>query len=150
MAWVQLAGSSLRDRLGTTEIDSLVEESADADGKIDEILSQVALDVVGRINAGRRKRGLPPVTDTGLNVPPGSVRHAYTLARRLLTDSFPSLSDYNGEDRDSAYDKAEDHLRDLAENRADADDSGAEDFEPEDSGSSFRTGGKDLMDFINF
>ena len=68
----------------------------------------------------------------------------------MLTDSFPSLSDYNGEDRDRAYDKAEDHLRDLAENRADADDTGAEDFEPEDSGSSFRTGGKDLMDFINF
>jgi len=150
MAWVQLAGSSLRDRLDTTEIDSLVEESADADGKIDEILSQVAQDIVGRVNAGRRKRGLPPVSGTGLYVPPGSARHAYTLARRLLTDSFPSLSDYNGEDRDRAYDKAEDHLRDLAENRADADDTGAEDFEPEDSGSSFRTGGKDLMDFINF
>lgn len=150
MAWVELTAVNFRSRLGNTELDTLTDESPDPDAKIAEVLEQVALDVVGRVNAGRRKRGLVALTGTGSFVPPGSVRHAYSIARRLLTDAFPSLADYNGEDRDVAYRQAEDHLDDLANNNADHDDSGAESYEPAGAGSSFRTGGKDILDFINF
>ena len=150
MAWTRLSASVLRDRLGNAEIEALTDESAAPDSKIEELLDQVAQDITSRVNTGRRKRGLAPVSGTGRDVPPGSVRHAYSLARRLLTDSFPSLADYNGDDRRLAVQEAEDHLEDLANNEADHDDVGASAYESVGAGSSFRYGGKDNYDYTAF
>jgi len=146
MAWLALTVDSFRDRLGNDELDRLVEESPTPDAKLAEILAQVAAEFVARINAGRRKRGLGPLVNTGLNIPPGSQRHAYAIARRLLTDAFPSLSEFNGEDRKLSVEAAENFLDDLANNNADADDTGAASFATA-SGASFRYSGNALMDF---
>jgi hypothetical protein len=146
MAWIPLTVDSFRDRLGNDELDRLVEESPTPDAKLAEILAQVAAEFVSRINAGRRKRGLGPLVNTGLFIPPGSQRHAYAIARRLLTDAFPSLSEFNGEDRKLSVEAAENFLDDLANNNADADDTGASSFATA-SGASFRYSGKALMDF---
>lgn len=148
MPWTLLTYDGLRDRLGSTESEALLAESPTPESKVEDILTQIAADVVSRVNAGRRKRGLAPAVNTGRNVPPGSVRHAYTLAVRLLTDSFPSLAEYNGEDRRAAIDEAKDHLDDLANNNADSDDAGGDAFVATAGGGSFRSGGKELMDFI--
>jgi hypothetical protein len=102
--------------------------------------------MVSRVNAGRRKRGLPPVSNTGRNVPPGSQRHGYALARRLLSEAFPSLAEFNGEDRKAAVEAAETFMDDLAKNDADSDDNGADAF-ASSSSSSFRYGGSSTMDF---
>lgn len=146
MAWIPLSVDSFRDRLGNDELDRLVEESPTPDAKLAEILSQVAAEFVSRINSGRRKRGLGPLVNTGLNIPPGAQRHAYAIARRLLTDAFPSLAEFNGEDRKLAVESAENFLDDLANNNADADDTGAESYATA-SGASFRYSGQSLMDF---
>lgn len=146
MAWVSLSFANFRDRLSTNELTALLDECATPETKANEILSSVANDVVSRVNAGRRKRGLPPVVNTVRYVPPGAVRHAYVLARRELTDSYPSLADFNGDDRKLSYDEANNYLDDLANNNADSDDTGAESF-VSSTGSSFRYGGKSLMDF---
>ena len=150
MAWVKLTSSNLRNRLGNAEIEALTDESPAPDAKVTELLEQISQDITSRVNTGRRKRGLVPIAGTGLYVPPGSARHAYTLTRRLLTDSFPSLADYNGDDRRLAVQEAEDHLEDLANNEADHDDLGAGSFESPGAGSSFRTSGKTNMDFTSF
>ena len=146
MAWLPLTVESFRDRLGNDELDRLVEESPTPDAKLAEILYQVAAEFVSRINSGRRKRGLAPLVNTGLNIPPGAQRHAYAIARRLLTDAFPSLAEFNGEDRKLSVEAAENFLDDLANNNADADDTGAASFAAA-SGSAFRYSGKALMDF---
>lgn len=146
MAWTALTVAAFRDRLGNDELDRLVEESPAPDAKLSEVLSQVAAEFVSRVNAGRRKRGLAPLVNTSLYIPPGAQRHAYAIARRLLTDAFPSLSEFNGEDRKLAVESAENFLDDLANNNADADDTGAASFATS-SGSSFRYSGKSLMDF---
>lgn len=149
MAWVELTSAIFRSRLSSVEFNTLTEESAAPETKLTEILGQVAADVVSRVNAGRRKRGLSPAVDTGLYVPPGSPRHAYTLARQLLTDAFPSLAQYNGEDRKAAVDAAEKYLEDIASNNVDSDDAGGDEYVAGTS-SSFRSGGNDLLDFISF
>lgn len=146
MAWVALNYSSLRDRLGSTESEALLAESPAPEEKVESILEQVAADVVSRVNAGRRKRGLAPAVNTARYVPPGAVRHAYTLAVRLLTDSFPSLAEYNGDDRKLSVDEVNNYLDDLANNNADSDDDGAASFTGSTNGS-FRYGGSTLMDF---
>lgn len=126
MAWTAISPNGLRSRLVTDEIDKLLEECPDPDGKIAELLSQVALEFVSRINAGRRKRTLQPVTATGLFLPGGCHRHSYTIARQLLGDSFPSLAQFNGDDRKAAVEAADSYLEALAKNEADSDDDGAE------------------------
>lgn len=146
MAWIALTVDSFRDRLGNDELDRLVEESPTPDAKLAEVLSQTAAEFVSRINSGRRKRGLGPLVNTGLFIPPGAQRHAYAIARRLLTDAFPSLAEYNGEDRKLAVEAAENFLDDLANNNADADDTGATAYETS-TGAAFRYSGKALMDF---
>jgi hypothetical protein len=146
MAWAALTFDDLRDRLGSTEIEALLAESPTPDDKVNEVLSQIAADVVSRVNAGRRKRGLAPVVNSGRYVPTGAKRHAYTLARRLMTDAFPSLAEYNGDDRKLAVEEAENYLDDLANNNADGDDDGALSFVSA-TGTSFRYGGKAVMDF---
>lgn len=150
MAWVEITASVLHDRLGNVEIETLIAESPAPDAKVEELLEQISQEITSRVNTGRRKRGMAPIGDTNRYVPPGSLRHAYTLTRRLLTDSFPSLSEYNGEDRRLAVEEAEEHLNDLANNEADADDPGASIWEPETAGSSFRTGGSENYDFSAF
>mgnify|MGYP003143943161 CR=1 FL=1 len=150
MAWTQLTSATLRERLGNAEIEALIDESPQPDAKLTELLEQVAQDVLSRVNSGRRKRGLPSLSGTGRYVPPGSTRHAYTLTRRLLTDTFPSLAEYNGEDRRLAVQDAEDYLDSLANNEADSDDSGAATWESPNAGSSFRTGGRSNYDFTAF
>lgn len=147
MAWTALTSDAFRERFTDEEFEALLAESTDVVGKLNEILSQVALDIVSRVNVGRRKRGLSPAVNTGLYIPPGSQRHAYTLALKLLTDCFPSLFTYNGEDRKIAVETAEKHLDDLAKNDVDSDDDGAADYASATS-SSVRTGGRDLLDFI--
>ena len=146
MAWIALTVDSFRDRLGNDELDRLVDESPTPDAKLAEVLSQVAAEFVSRINSGRRKRGLGPLVNTGLFIPPGAQRHAYAIARRLLTDAFPSLAEFNGDDRKLAVEAAENFLDDLANNNADADDTGATSFATA-SGASFRYSGRPLMDF---
>lgn len=146
MAWLALNYADLRDRLSSAELDALLAESPAPEDKIDEILGQIAQDVISRVNAGRRKRGLAPATNTGRFVPPGARRHAYTLARRLLTDNFPSLAEYNGDDRRLAFEEAENYLDDLANNNADGDDAGALAFTATSAGS-FRSSGNALVDF---
>jgi hypothetical protein len=131
------------------EISRLTEEAPDQDAKIDAVLLQVAQDVAGRVNVGRRKRGLAPVSNTGSNVPPGSQRHAYSIARKLLTDAFPSLASYNGEDRKASADEAERHLSDLADNKADHDDAGASAYVGTTT-ASFSYGGSTKLDFVGF
>tara|TARA_R100000655_G_C2977878_1_gene191357 strand:- start:452 stop:904 length:453 start_codon:yes stop_codon:yes gene_type:complete len=150
MAWVELTAAALKDRLGAAELEALIDESPAPDAKIKVLLEQVAQDITSRVNTGRRKRALVPLEDTGSYIPPGSQRHAYTLARRLLTDNFPSLADYNGDDRRVAVQEAEDHLADLAENDADADDFGAAQYERFNSGFSFRYDGRPNMNFTSF
>ena len=150
MAWVQLTVATLRDRLGNVEVETLIEESPAPDAKIETLLEQVAQEITSRINSGRRKRGMVSISGTRRYVPPGSQRHAYALTRRLLTDSFPALSEYNGEDRRLAVEEAEAHLDDLADNNADHDDLGASAWESEGAGSSVRTGGCSNYDFTSF
>jgi len=147
MAWTALNLASFRERLTDEEFLALTAESTDVDGKLEEILSQVALDIVSRVNVGRRKRGLSPAVSTGLFIPSGALRHAYTLALKLLTDCFPALRTYNGEDRTQAIETAEKYLDDLSKNDADSDDAGAATYAPATS-SPVRYGGRDLLDFI--
>jgi hypothetical protein len=148
MAWIALTSAKLQTRIGEDEYDALIaEKGAEAEAKVSEILRQLAQDIVGRVNAGRRKRGLSPAINTGLYIPPGSERHAYTICVRLLTSTFPSLATYNGEDRKEEYENAENHLDDLANNNADSDDAGGDAF-TSNSSSSFRYGGAAKMDFI--
>lgn len=146
MAWLALTYSALRDRLSTDEFNRLLAECPTPEDKAEEILTSVAQDIASRVNSGRRKRGLPPVVNTNLYVPPGARRHAYILARQELTDSYPSLAEFNGEDRRRAVEEANNYLDDLANNNADGDDTGAESFAAT-SGSSFRYGGSAIMDF---
>lgn len=150
MSWVELSLSSLKRRLSSQELEALTDESPDADQKIEELLTQVAQEVVSRVNSGRRKRALPSLQDTEKRVPPGSQRHAYTLVRRLLTDTFPSLAEFNGDDRRQAVDEAEAFLDDLANNNADSDDDGAIAFENPIGGSSFRYSGNKNYDYTSF
>ena len=147
MAWVQLGISDQKQRLNEQELNKLLEENADPNAKLLTVLGHVATDIVGRVNAGRRKRGLPPVVNTGLYVPPGSQRHAYVLSRLLLTNSFPSLDEYNAEDRRQAVDDANQYLTDLANNDADSDDDGAMAFVPSSS-APVRFGGAPILNFI--
>lgn len=114
--------------------------------KADEILTAVAQEVVSRVNAGRRKRGLPPLVNTGLSIPYGASRHSYVLARRELTDSYPALAEFNGEDRKDSVQEANNYLEALSDNNADSDDTGASAFVVSSSGS-FRISGSTLMDF---
>lgn len=148
MAWVELTSAILRTRLSSEEFNTLTEESAAPETKLTEVLGQVAADIVSRVNAGRRKRGLSPAVSTGLFVPTGATRHAYTLARQLLTECFPSLAQYNGEDRKAAVEAAEKYLEDLAANNVDSDDAGGDEYVSGTS-SSFRAGGNDILDFIS-
>jgi hypothetical protein len=150
MSWVEITAPTLRDRLGSVELEALVAEAPAPDAKIEELLEQISQDITSRVNSGRRKRGMNSIGDTGRYVPPGSLRHAYTLTRRLLTDSFPSLAEYNGEDRRMDVEEAESHLDDLANNNADSDDPGASTWEPSGAGSSFRTGGETNQNFSVF
>jgi len=150
MAWSEVSLESLKRRLSSSELESLTDESPDADQKIEELLTQIAQEVISRVNSGRRKRGLPSLQDTGKHIPPGSQRHAYTLVRRLLTDTFPSLAEFNGDDRRQAVDEAEAHLDDLANNNADHDDDGAIIFENPIGGSSFRYSGNKSYDYTKF
>jgi hypothetical protein len=128
MAWTALSIDGLRSRLVTDELDKLLEECPDPDAKIAEVLGQVANEFVARINAGRRKRTLPAVEDTGLFLPGGCHRHSYTIARQLLSESFPSLAEFNGDDRKAAMEAANTFLIALSENNADSDDTGAESY----------------------
>jgi hypothetical protein len=146
MPWVAITTDGLRDRLASDEFEALLAEAPAPEAKIEEILEQVAQEIVSRVNSGRRKRGLPAVINTGRNVPPGSQRHAYALARRLLSEAFPSLADFNGDDRKVAVEAAETFMDDLAKNDADSDDTGAAAFAAS-SASSFRYGGNATMDF---
>lgn len=147
MAWVALNSDAFRERFTDEEFQALTAESVDVDGKLTEILGQIALEIVSRVNVGRRKGALPPVKDTGLFIPPGSQRHAYTLALKLLTDCFPSLRTYNGEDRTTAVETAEKHLEDLAKNEADSDDEGAAEY-ASSTLSPIRYSGYDKLDFV--
>lgn len=147
MAWAALNYADFRDRLSSAELDALLAESPAPEDKVDEVLGQIAQDIVSRVNAGRRKRGLAPAVNTGRYVPPGSRRHGYTLARRLLTDSFPSLAEYNGDDRRLSFEEAENYLDDLANNEADGDDDGALAFISATTGGAFRYSGNTLLDF---
>jgi hypothetical protein len=146
MAWLALTYSALRDRLSTDELNRLLAECPTPEDKADEVLTSIAQDIASRVNAGRRKRGLPPVVNTGIYVPPGARRHAYILARRELTDSYPSLAEFNGEDRRQSVEESNSYLDDLANNNADADDTGATSF-VNDSGGAFRYGGAAFMNF---
>ncbi len=146
MPWVAITTDGLRDRLASDEFEALLAEAPAPEAKIEEILEQVAQEIVSRVNSGRRKRGLPAVINTGRNVPPGSQRHAYALARRLLSEAFPSLADFNGDDRKVAVEAAETFMDDLAKNDTDSDDTGAAAFAAS-SASSFRYGGNATMDF---
>lgn len=147
MAWVALSAETFRDRITGDEYTALSEESPDPEGKISNALSEVALEIVSRVNAGRRKRGLSPALATGLYVPPGAIRHAYTLVLRTLTNSFPALATYNGENRQQSIDASEKYLEDLGNNNADADDDGAATYAASTS-SPVRTGGADLLNFV--
>lgn len=146
MAWIALTFAGLRERLSSDEITALLDDSTTPEEKCEAVLEDVAQDVVSRVNAGRRKRALSPAVDTGLSVPPGAQRHAYVIARRELTSVFPSLAQYNGDDRKQDFEEANNYLDDLANNNADSDDDGAEAFVPTNGGS-FRYGGAALMDF---
>jgi len=146
MAWLALTYSALRDRLSTEEFNRLLAECPTSEDKAHEILTSVAQDIASRVNSGRRKRGLPPVVNTGLYVPPGARRHAYNLCRQELTDSYPSLAEFNGEDRRRSVEEANSYFDDLANNNADSDDTGAESFAAT-TGSSFRYGGAAVMNF---
>ena len=146
MAWLALTYSALRDRLSTDEFNRLLAECPTPDEKAEEVLTSIAQDITSRVNAGRRKRGLPPVVNTTIYVPPGARRHAYILARRELTDSYPSLAEFNGDDRKASVEEANNYLDDLANNNADGDDTGAESFVTTTSGS-FRYGGAAIMNF---
>ena len=146
MAWTTLSFSGLRDRLSSDELSRLLAECPTPEEKADSILTAVAQDVVSRVNAGRRKRGLPPLVNTGMSVPYGATRHAYVLTRRELIDSYPSLAEFNGDDRKISVEDANNYLTDLANNNADSDDTGAQSFVSVSTGS-FRISGKDLMDF---
>lgn len=146
MAWIALTFSGLRERLSSDELSALLDESSTPEEKCESVLQDVAQDFAARVNAGRRKRALPPVVNTGRYVPPGAQRHAYAIGRRELTSVFPSLAQYNGDDRKADFEEANNFLDDLANNNADADDAGATSFIAT-GGSSFRYGGNAAMNF---
>jgi len=146
MAWAQLTFLGLRERLSSDELTSLLNDSATPEEKCEEVLDHVAKDVISRVNSGRRKRALPPVTGTGRYLPAGAQRHAYVIARRELTSVFPSLAQYNGEDRKDDFEEANNYLDDLANNNADSDDEGAADYVTA-TGASFRISGAALLNF---
>jgi len=146
MAWSTLTFAALKDRLSSDELGRLLAECPTPDEKATEILTSVAQDIVSRVNAGRRKRALPPVVNTGLSVPSGATRHAYVLARREFTDAYPALAEFNGDDRKASVEEANNYLTDLANNNADSDDTGATTFVTSSSGS-FRISGNTLLDF---
>jgi hypothetical protein len=146
MAWSQLTFIGFRERLSSDELTSLLNDSATPEEKCEEFLEVVAKDFISRVNAGRRKRGLPPVTGTGRYVPSGAQRHAYVISRRELTSVFPSLAQYNGDDRKDDFEEANNYLDDLANNNADSDDEGADEYVTA-TGGSFRISGKDLLNF---
>jgi hypothetical protein len=146
MAWTPLTIDGIKDRLASDEFEALLAESPTPETKLNDILEQIAQEIVSRVNAGRRKRGLVQVSNTGLYVPPGAHRHGYALARRLLSEAFPSLAEFNGEDRKISVESAENYLDDLSKNDADSDDAGSSAF-ANSSSSAFRYGGAALMDF---
>lgn len=146
MAWTLLTIDGIKDRLASDEFEALLAESPTPETKLNDILEQIAQEIVSRVNAGRRKRGLVQVSNTGLYVPPGAHRHGYALARRLLSEAFPSLAEFNGEDRKISVESAENYLDDLSKNDADSDDAGSSAF-ANSSSSAFRYGGAALMDF---
>jgi uncharacterized protein YkwD len=146
MAWTILTYSGLKDRLSSEELSRLLAECPTPEEKAQEILTSVAQEVVSRVNAGRRKRGLPPLVNTGLYIPYGASRHSYVLARRELTDSYPALAEFNGEDRKDSVQEANNYLEALSDNNADSDDTGASAFVVSSS-ASFRISGSTLMDF---
>jgi hypothetical protein len=147
MAWTALSYIVFqRDILTTNEFSALLNECPTPEDKVNSILTNVAQEVVSRVNAGRRKLSLPAVVNTGKSIPSGAIRHAYILARRDLTDTYPSLSEFNGDDRKNSVEEANNYLDDLANNNADSDEAGAASFVTSSS-SAFTYGGKSLMDF---
>jgi hypothetical protein len=67
-----------------------------------------------------------------------------------MTDCFPSLAAYNGDDRKLSIDEAETFLDDLANNNADSDDAGGDAFIAANSNGPFSYGGNKLLDFVSF
>jgi hypothetical protein len=150
--WATLTVTKFRQRFSTAEIDAVLSEQGDTtavDAAITEYLTQAANDIVSRVNKCRRSRGLAPVSPPVLRVPPGSERHAYTLAQFMSGINLPSLTALQGENRKSAYDRAEDYLKDVAACDVDMDDEGAVDFETGTATSVPAFGGMRKMDFIS-
>jgi hypothetical protein len=151
MAWVELTVAKFKMRFSAGEVESVLSEQGDTnaiDAAITEYLTQAANDTVSRVNKCRRSRGLAAVSPPARYVPPGSERHAYTLAQFMSGINLPSLTALQGENRKSAYDRAEDYLGDLAACEVDMDDEGAADFETGTGTSAPAFGGYQKMDFV--
>lgn len=149
--WATLTVAKFKMRFSAGEVEAVLSEQGDTaaiDAAITEYLTQAASDIVSRVNKCRRSRGLAPVSPPALRVPPGSERHAYTLAQFMSGINLPSLTALQGENRKSAYDRAEDYLGDLAACEVDMDDEGAGDFVSGTGTEVPQFGGMQKMDFI--
>lgn len=146
--WVELTVEKFKKRFDESEFDAVLSQQADPDATVLEYLRQVAADVVSRVNVCRRSRGLLPVTPPAYYVPPGSERHAYALAQFMCGINLPSLTSLQGENRNDAATKAEDHLKDLAACDADGDDEWADNYVTATTSSAPVFGGFAHMDFV--
>lgn len=146
--WVLLTVANFKLRFSEDESDAVLTEQG-GDTAITEYLRQVAGEIVANVNQCRRSRGLAFITPPALYVPPGSERHAYTLAQSLqATSQGRPLGALQGDVRGSALDKAEDHLKALAACEMDADDEWAEAYESASGTVVPQFGGMAKMDFI--
>lgn len=147
MAWVQLTVPKFKLRFDESEVDAVLSNQANPDTTLTEYLRQVSADIVARVNTCRRTRGLAPVSPPALYVPPGSERHAYTLAQYMAGINLPSLTALQGENRKSAEDRAEAYLADIASCEVDSDDEWVKPYTAACT-SSPAYGGFNLMDFV--
>lgn len=123
MAWVKLTLVKLKMRFDPQEFSAVLNEQPNVDDTLTEMMRQAAADIVGRVNQCRKSKGMAVLANVApLMVPPGSERHAYTLVQFMAGINLPALTQLQGENRRSAYDRAEDHLEDLANCEADGDD----------------------------
>lgn len=146
--WVLLTVAKYDLRFSATESAAVLAEPTRV-AAIEEYLRQTAAEIVASVNGCRRSRGLAAISPPALYVPPGSERHAYTLAQSLqATSKARPVGALQGESRTDALKAAEDHLKALAACDIDADESGSEAWEDLVATSVPQFGGMRKMDFI--
>lgn len=130
MAWLTLTADDMRQRLSDQEMaayESAVGELAPP-SRLPALLRAECANVVSRVNAYRRKAGLPFVSPPDLTIPPGAEPAVFALVRLRLANSIPAIDGLFGENRRAEADMANNYLRDIASGDVDHDEFGAAEF----------------------